>query len=148
VEELEKLVTEQQKDIAQNTADIATLQDEIAALKKLIADLQNAKIPQLVCVTGGFAVNTMTDPSITNQINIAISDPAEVFTSFNEPGTDDHPWGLRCNDGWINTGCSSSTEGKIENNDLDVYQHDNGCSSDNNEYGNLMLYTTCCKVIQ
>ena len=170
VEELEKLVAENQAgiaanknaiakntagiaqntaDIAGNKADIARLQDEIDALKKLITDLANAPKSQLACVTGMFTAGAMDDPIITNQVNISINDPYEVFNTFDDPGAHDHPWGLRCNDGWINTGCSQRNDGKIDttNNDLDAMQSDNGCSSDNDEYGELWLYTTCCKVI-
>ena len=167
---LEKLVAEQQEAIAENAAgvaenkdaiaqnaaeiagnkaEIARLQAEIDALKKLIADLANAPKSQLACVTGMFTAGAMDDPVITSQMNTSINDPYEVFNTFDDPDAHDHPWGLLCNDGWINTGCSQRNEGKIEttHNDLDVMQADNGCSSDNDEYGELWLYTTCCKMI-
>ena len=105
--------------------------------------------PRLACVTGRFTAGAMNDPVITSQVNISINNPYAVFTTFDQPNVKDHPWGLRCNNGWINTGCSQRNDGKIgsTNDDLDAMESDNGCSSDNDEYGELWLYTTCCKIV-
>ncbi|XOF33747.1 MAG: coiled-coil domain-containing protein [Candidatus Electrothrix sp. YB6] len=148
VEALEETAARHEGDIKANKDDIAQNKDEIEALKKRLDDLRIPE-PQLACVTGMFIGGSMNAPEITNQMNISISDPFEVFTTYDNPGADDHPWGLFCNDGWINTGCSQRNDGDIEttNDDLDVQQDNNGCSSDNDEYGELWLYTTCCKII-
>lgn len=162
VEALEETVAEHESAIAKNKDDIAKNKDDIASNKGDIeanqAEIQALKDrldalkipnPQLACVTGMFTAGAMDDPVITNQINVSISDPYKVFTTYDAPDIDDHPWGLLCNDGWINTGCSQRNDGDIDttNDDLDAAQQDNGCFSDDDEYGELWLYTTCCKVI-
>ena len=112
--------------------------------------------PQLACVTGAFE-NETYDPNdiryrllITNQKNIVISNSAEVFTSY-ENTTDIDPekwrWGLSCTEDWANTGCVSSSYSNPVYIDVDVSQYSNGCHSDNEEYGNVTIFTTCCKIV-
>lgn len=76
------------------------------------------------------------------------NNPADIFEVFCESpssfGDDNVTWGLRCKEGWLNTGCtgtSFSTSG-----DLDISQYLNGCYSDDEEYGNANIFTTCCRI--
>lgn len=54
---------------------------------------------------------------------------------------DKNKWGIKCNDGWVNTGCSfSSIAG--------VAQAENGCfaRAGNPPSESEIVYTTCCKL--
>ena len=74
-------------------------------------------------------------------------DPNEIFSVFCEApspyGDDDVAWGLRCKSGWMNTGCAGTNFGE---NDMDIAQFLNGCHSDDDEYGNGNIFTTCCRI--
>ena len=112
------------------------------------------KTYKLACVTAG-AMKGSEDGTllvgITNNKNINITDWSEAF--YTEIHPDDnwgYEWGLYCKDDWINTGCSAALE---EDNlsyvdfDFDVFQSNNGCNGDNEEYELLIFFTTCCKVV-
>ena len=111
---------------------------------------------KLACVTGAFE-NETYDPNdihyrllLTNQKNIVISDPAEVFTSYvdtTDPDPENMKWGLTCTEDWVNTGCTASSYSVTVYPDVDVPQYFNGCHSDNEEYGNVTIFTTCCKIV-
>jgi hypothetical protein len=110
---------------------------------------------ELVCVTGElyydeFSESTgyCTDPyvAITNQPSNEYN-AEDVFEVFCEApsGDEDVLWGLRCKEGWMNTGCSGSTFDA--SGELDLPQFLNGCHSDSEEYGNANIFTTCCKIV-
>lgn len=103
---------------------------------------------QIACVTGAFG---RIEPSngdiiIMNEQNIDISSPDDVFQTYSSSPefVDDIQWGLRCKDGWVNTGCSISAD---HNQYYDNPQYDNGCHSDDEEYYDVLIFTTCCKVV-
>jgi hypothetical protein len=93
-----------------------------------------------------FSPNIITDPSIMNPLDyveVVCESPIDTL-----PISDDVAWGLRCRTdlGWENTGCNSSSA-----NDYDGYpdiaQFNSGCYSDDEEIGNINIFTTCCKVV-
>ncbi len=109
----------------------------------------------LACVTAGVRDPTATsvDVMILNQKNINVSDWSDVFNPFYiQP----HPyapteiiWGLQCKDDWVNTGCAQgSRDGYNAGPDRDIAQFNNGCFSDDEEVQKLVVFTTCCKIVQ
>jgi hypothetical protein len=116
----------------------------------------------LLCVTGLLSfpprhnsaycqdkpATVITNPFFTTDIKfedvfevICLTPPYPLpFTSWEDPVM----WGLRCKSGWANTGCSASTYTQAS---ADVPQFLNGCHSDDEEYGNADIFTTCCKII-
>ena len=69
----------------------------------------------------------------------------EVFCEDPPPlGDDDVMWGLRCQEGWVNTGCAGHSFSVSD--EVDIAQLLNGCHSDDEEYGNANIFTTCCRI--
>lgn len=121
---------------------------------------------KLACVTAAHGYHDQGEPSedpfviITNQKNILINDPTEVFDVVwipvgNNPDSD-FEWGLACKDGWIVIGCSAGTVGDADVGmyktgqpfDTDLKQVMNRCTSDDEEYQAMTLFVTCCKNVQ
>jgi hypothetical protein len=71
---------------------------------------------------------------------LEVDDVFSVYCESPNPYNELEPvvWGLRCQEGWMNTGCS-------EDNDSDVSIFLNGCHSDNEEYG-TRLWAICCRI--
>ena len=77
--------------------------------------------------------------------------PEDVFELFCQappqpPFVMDDPvvWGIKCKEGWMNTGCAGSSVGTQI--DRDLIQVVNGCFSDDEEYGHTNIFATCCRV--
>jgi len=109
---------------------------------------------QLACVTAMMKdpTESSADIRITNQKNITVSDVSEVFNPIYVQQNPNAPlgevyWGLQCNDAWVNTGCNQSVEGSDPQN-VDLPQYENGCFSDDEEISYLIIFTTCCQVVQ
>jgi hypothetical protein len=111
----------------------------------------------LQCITGALyytisdPLNYCNDPYSLNITNPypSSSNPTDIFQVFCEsPSTlgDDEivTWGLRCKEGWQNTGCTGNSY--TSDGDMDVPQFLNGCHSDDEEYGNSEIFTTCCRI--
>lgn len=78
-------------------------------------------------------------------MSIVIPGIFEVFCEAPSSFTDDDVmWGLRCQEGWVNTGCAESSFSV--SGELDIPQFQNGCHSDDETYGNGNIFTTCCKI--
>ena len=127
------------------------------------------KGPRLACVTGllfgpgGY----LPDPGglrIVNQKNIVVGDASEVFEIFEGtgPAPEYDDWrGLLCKDDWVNTGCSQVNYGDADIGfpgstgecssyqpyDVDLRQIMNGCIVDDEEFCNMGIFTTCCKIV-
>jgi|WetSurMetagenome_2_1015567.scaffolds.fasta_scaffold445687_1 hypothetical protein len=110
----------------------------------------------LQCVTAELyytvsaSLNYCQDPSsltITNPYPSS-TNPTDIFEVFCESpsslGDDVITWGLRCKEGWVNTGCTGTSF--TGTGDLDIPQFLNGCYSDDEEYGNANIFTTCCRI--
>ncbi len=144
----------------------------------LIAVLLNQSIAQdqtvrLACVTAAHRYeNNQSILEIVSQRNSQVSGASAVFETVfdltldspvedalqivSEEGIPENAtltWGLRCRDGWVNTGCSASIFGNAKETstgapyDSDIVQRDNGCFSDNDEFENQTLYVTCCRTL-
>lgn len=109
------------------------------------------------CVTGELFYNPSDPPiycddeyslKITSPYSTDI-DPYDVFEVYCESpspySNDEVFWGLRCKEGWTNTGCTGSSFDV--SGEVDIPQFLNGCHSDNEEYGHANIFTTCCKII-
>ncbi|MCP3889209.1 MAG: hypothetical protein GY702_10100 [Desulfobulbaceae bacterium] len=53
-------------------------------------------------------------------------------------------WGLRCKEGWINTGCEGSMSGADSEDGTAPFL--NGCHMDDEEYDSSTIFTTCCRI--
>ena len=117
---------------------------------------QNVK---LECVTAVLSYETSgspdycNDPSSLNVTNPYPSDmnPEEAFEVYCESPSqlsdEEVMWGLGCKEaeGWLNTGCTGTSfeaSGAV-----DIAQAFNACLSDDEEYGNGNIFTTCCKIV-
>lgn len=147
-----------------DTATDAQIPDDITVNHALNADkvdgMDSSELLEkvkLMCVTGELYYIFDLDPDPNNYCADVYSleitnpknniNPYDVFKVYCNYDSVDNIllWGLRCKDGWINTGCSGTTfEGLA---DLDISQFLNGCHSDDEEYGNANIFTTCCKLI-
>lgn len=128
--------------------------------------------PILACVTGAFygPGDYLAYPGevrIVNQRNIVVRDWSEIFDTFEGIGPApeyDVWWGLLCKDNWVNTGCSQANYGDADIGfpgstsgpdvcssrqpyDVDLRQIMNGCIVDDEEFCNMVIFTTCCKIV-
>jgi hypothetical protein len=82
-------------------------------------------------------------PSSTNPDDIF-----EIYCEEPSPYSSDAVfWGLRCKEGWTNTGCSGTAFGTYNGNDVSIVAAFNGCYTDDDEFGNANVFTTCCKIV-
>ncbi len=88
-------------------AAMPALAGDISESEELRAELPEGRDPavSLACVSGTVTNAGPSSFVITNQRNVAVEDPAEVF-SFLDNGAGS--WGAACNDGWVVTDCSSA----------------------------------------
>jgi hypothetical protein len=129
-------------------------------------------VPKLACVTGalygpGQYLAYPGQVGIVNQRNIVVGIWSEVFDIFEATGPApefDKWWGLVCKDDWVNTGCSQANYGDADIGfpgspsgpseclspqpyDIDLRQIYNGCVVDDEEFCNMVIFTTCCKIV-
>lgn len=114
--------------------------------------------PSLQCYTGkmdyidvipGDEFCTHTAELVITNPYPSTTNPSDIFDTYCEApspfdDTQNVFWGLRCKEGWINTGCEGSMSGSSsEDGTAPVL---NGCHMDDEEYNSSSIFTTCCRI--